>query len=269
MCLRSLRTVVSTAALAAVASSGGPDTRVEPAVQTSGQQAAALAGTPETEAAATFKVPGRRVPALQDGGGHDPRRVLRVCADPGVCDVIGGVPSRFDHILVTKPYYRSSYVFVTRQDRRLHLKTFDDPALKTLRIGVQLVGDDGQNTPPAHALAARHIVSNVVGYTVYGDYLQPNPPARIVEAVARNDVDVAIVWGPLAGYFARRYDVPLHISPVAPVVADPTTPVAFDISIGVARRVPALCKELDAALDRRRADVQRLLDEYGIPRVQS
>jgi mxaJ protein len=197
------------------------------------------------------------------------RGFIRETITAGVCDVVGGVPSRFDRILVTKPYYRSSYVFVTRQDRRLHLKTFDDPALKTLRIGVQLIGEDGQNTPPAHALAARHIVSNVVGYTVYGDYLQPNPPARIVEAVARNEVDVAIVWGPLAGYFARRYDVPLHVSPVAPVAADPTTPVAFDISIGVARRVPALCNELDAALDRRRADVQRLLDDYGIPRVRS
>jgi quinoprotein dehydrogenase-associated probable ABC transporter substrate-binding protein len=196
------------------------------------------------------------------------RGFVRETITAGRCDVVGGVPSQFGRTLVTKPYYRSSYVFVTRLDRKLHLKTFDDPALKMLRVGVQLIGEDGQNTPPAHALAARHIVSNVIGYTVYGDYLQPNPPARIVEAVVRNEVDVAIVWGPLAGYFARKYDVPLHISPVA-AVADRTTPVAFDISIGVARRVPALCKELDAALDRRRADVQRLLDEYGIPRVQS
>jgi quinoprotein dehydrogenase-associated probable ABC transporter substrate-binding protein len=196
------------------------------------------------------------------------RGFVRETITAGMCDVVAGVPSRFDRTLVTKPYYRSSYVFVTRLDRKLHLKTFDDPALKTLRVGVQLIGEDGQNTPPAHALAARHIVSNVIGYPVYGDYLQPNPPARIVAAVVRRDVDVAIVWGPLAGYFARQYDVPLHISLVAPV-ADRATPVAFDISIGVARRVPALRRELDAALDRRRGDVRRLLDEYGIPRVQS
>ena len=69
---------------------------------------------------------------------------------------------------------------------------------------MQLVGDDGANTPPAHALARRGIVDNVRGYTVYGDYSQPNPPARIVEAVAAATVDVAVVWGPLAGYFAAR-----------------------------------------------------------------
>ena len=54
-----------------------------------------------------------------------------------------------------------------------------------MQIGVQLIGDDYANTPPAHALAERGIVANVVGYTVYGDYAQPNPPARIVDAVAQ------------------------------------------------------------------------------------
>ena len=78
--------------------------------------------------------------------------------------------------LVTRPYYRSSYVSVTRPGTK-PIASFDDPSLRHLKVGVQLVGDDGQNTPPAHALAARHIIGNVVGYTLYGDYLRPNPPA--------------------------------------------------------------------------------------------
>jgi mxaJ protein len=196
------------------------------------------------------------------------RGFVRETVAAGACDVLGGVPSRFGRTLVTAPYYRSSYVFVTRRDRHLRLASFDDEPLKRLRIGVQLVGDEGQNTPPAHALASRGIMSNLVGYTVYGDYLQPNPPARIVEAVARGEVDVAIVWGPLAGYFARRQSLALDIVPVAPV-ADPTTPVAFDISVGVARHAPELRDDIDAALRRRRADVERLLDEYGVPRIKS
>jgi mxaJ protein len=194
------------------------------------------------------------------------RGYVRETMHAGGCDVWMGVPSAFDRTLVTRSYYRSCYVFLTRRDRRIRLRSFDDIALRHLRIGVQLIGDDGHNTPPAEALAARGVIRNVAGYTVYGDYLQPNPPARIVEAVANGAVDVAVVWGPLAGYFAARQDAPLDLVPVSPLV-DGAIPLAFDISVGVAKRLPALRDELDAALARRRADVERLLDEYHVPRV--
>jgi mxaJ protein len=168
----------------------------------------------------------------------------------------------------TRPYYRSSYAFVTRAADRLRLRALDDPPLRRLRLGVQLVGDDGWNSPPAHALAARHIVSNVVGYSVYGDYLQANPPARIVDAVAARDIDVAIAWGPLAGYFAARSPVPLAVVPVTPQV-DPASelPLAFDISVGVSKRQRALRDQIDVVLVRRRAAVRKLLDDYHVPRV--
>jgi mxaJ protein len=196
------------------------------------------------------------------------RGFVRETVSSGLCDVVAGVPAGYQRTLVTTPYYRSSYVFVTRHDRGLRLRSLDDPQLRSLRIGVQLIGEDGQNTPPAHALAARHIISNVVGYTVYGDYLQPNPPARIVEAVARGEVDAALVWGPLAGYFAKRQSVPLDVAPVARV-DDPTTPMVFEMSVGVARRSPALRDAINRVLERRRPEIERLLDEYGIPRVSS
>jgi mxaJ protein len=138
--------------------------------------------------------------------------------------------------------------------------------LRRVRIGVQLIGDDGANSPPAHALASRHIVDNVVGYTVYGDYRQPNPPARIVEAVGRGDVDVAVVWGPLAGYFAPKQNVALDLAPIAPEV-DSSLPFVYDISVGVARRAPAVRDEIDGAIERRRPDIERILDEYHVPRL--
>jgi len=195
------------------------------------------------------------------------RGYVRNTITAGACDVLMGVPGGFERTLVTRPYYRSSYVFVTRRDRGLRIRSFDDRALRQIRVGVQLIGDDGENSPPAHALAARHIVANVVGYTVYGDYLEPNPPARIVKAVAHGDVDVAIVWGPLAGYFAPTQSATLDLQPVAPQSDGPLLPFAFDISVGVARRARPLRDEIDAALERRRADVDRLLDEYHVPRV--
>src|SRR5207237_10170955 len=144
------------------------------------------------------------------------RGFIRNTLKAGACDVVVGVPASFELAATTAPYYRSSYVFVYRKDKKLSVNSFDDPVLRKLKVGVQMIGDDGANTPPAHALASRGVVENVRGYTVYGDYAQPNPPARIIDAVARGDVDVAVAWGPLAGYFARRERVPLAVVPVSP-----------------------------------------------------
>jgi len=185
----------------------------------------------------------------------------------GVCDVVIGVPSAFEMALTTKPYYRSTYVFLYRKDRGLDLKSLDDPKLKQLKIGVQIIGDDFSNAPPAHALGRRNIVGNVKGYTVYGDYSQPNPPARIVDAVAKGDIDVAIVWGPLAGYFAKQSRVPLEVVAVSPQFDQPFLPFVFDISMGVRRGDQQLKDQVEQVLENRREEIDRILHEYRVPRV--
>ncbi|HYJ45478.1 MAG TPA: substrate-binding domain-containing protein [Pyrinomonadaceae bacterium] len=196
------------------------------------------------------------------------RGFVRNTLKAGECDLIVGVPLSFEMAATTSPYYRSTYVFVYRKDRHLNIRSFDDPLLHKLKVGVQMIGDDAANTPPAHALANRNIIQNVRGYTVYGDYKQANPPARIVEAVAKGDVDVAVVWGPLAGYFARRQKVPLEVVPVEPEIDPPFLPFVFDISMGVRRGDDAFKEELEHILARRRAEIENILDEYGVPRVR-
>ena len=183
------------------------------------------------------------------------------------CDVVMGIPSSFEQVLPTAPYYRSSYVFVSRKDRHLKVRSFDDPILRKLRIGVPLVSDDGANAPPMQALANRGIINQVKGYSVYGDYSQPNPPARIMEGLARGDIDLAIAWGPLAGYFARQSKVPMDIVPVSPQIDLPFLPFVFDISVGVRRGDNALRDEIDDILQRRRADVGKILSRFGVPLV--
>ncbi|HEX8720029.1 MAG TPA: substrate-binding domain-containing protein [Pyrinomonadaceae bacterium] len=185
----------------------------------------------------------------------------------GACDVVVGVPSSFELAATTAPYYRSTYVFVYRKGRGVSVRSFDDAVLRDVRVGVQLVGDDGANTPPAHALAARGVVQNVRGYTLYGDYREPNPPARIVEAVAKGEVDVGVVWGPLAGYFAPRQRVPLEVVPVSPQFDLPFLPFVYDISMGVRRGDEGLRLKLEEFLARRRPDIERILDRYGVPRA--
>ena len=193
------------------------------------------------------------------------RGFIRNTLKAGLCDVVLGLPEGFGQALLTRPYYRSTYVFVTRRDRGLAIGSFDDGRLRTLRVGVQLVGNDATNTPPAHALTRRGIVGNVVGFTLYGDYAQPDPAGRIVHAVARGDVDVAIVWGPFAGYFARRSPVPLRLDPVSPPFDPPAMPFVFDIGMGVRRGDTARRDALDAILRRRAPQIARILDRYGIP----
>ena len=84
-----------------------------------------------------------------------------------------GVPAQYGLAAADATYYRSSYAFVSRRDRHLHIHSFDDRDVAALRIGIQITGDDYDNPPAAQALAARHIFENVRGYTVYGDYSQP------------------------------------------------------------------------------------------------
>ncbi|HKR01214.1 MAG TPA: substrate-binding domain-containing protein [Pyrinomonadaceae bacterium] len=196
------------------------------------------------------------------------RGFIRNTLKANECDLVVGVPNSFELAQTTSPYYRSTYVFVYRKDRGLSLRSFDDPRLRKLKIGVQMIGDDFSNTPPAHALTNRKIIENVRGYTVYGDYAEANPPARIVEAVAKGEIDVAVVWGPLAGYFAKRQRVPLEVVPVSPEIDLPYLPFVFDISMGVRRGDDALREELEQILARRRNEIESILDEYGVPRIK-
>ncbi len=185
----------------------------------------------------------------------------------GKCDVIMGMTHGAEGVLTTRPYYRSSYVFVYRKDRHLNIRSLDDPALRTLRIGVQLVGDDYANTPPVHALSRRGIVGNLVGFSVLGDYSEPNPPARIIDAVVAKKVDLAIAWGPLAGYFAKRSGTNLEIVPVSPAEDPPSLRFVFDIALAVRPAERALRQELERVLENKAGEIDRILADYGVPRL--
>jgi mxaJ protein len=93
----------------------------------------------------------------------------------------------------------------------------------------------------------------------------PNPPSEIIEAVGRGDIDVALVWGPLAGYFAAKSPVPLRLEPVTPWFADQQWPMQFDVSVGVQKENQRLLKAIDRELVKRKSDIDRLLAAYHVP----
>ena len=184
--------------------------------------------------------------------------------DQGACEVVLGVPTSLPDVLTTKPYYRSTYVFVTRHDRNLQISSLIDPRLSHLRIGIHVVGDD--YAPPAFALAHRGITQNVVGFSLFGEYGQPNPPRKLIDAVETGAVDVAIVWGPFAGYFTKGAPVPLDIAPVTPSTFL-GVPFTYEISAAVRSGNETLKAELDQVLQSQLVAVHRILDQYAVPQV--
>jgi quinoprotein dehydrogenase-associated probable ABC transporter substrate-binding protein len=190
------------------------------------------------------------------------RGFVRKTMGAGECDLFIGVPAGFDRVLSTKPYYRSTYVAVTRRGTP-PFAGFTPAELRARRFGVQLIGNDLAASPPGHALAEGGAVENVTGFLVYGD----GPAAkRMVDAVAGGSIDVALVWGPQAGWFARRAAVPLELAPAHPP-AGLAVPFEFAIAMGVRKADTALRDRLDEVLVRRKADIEAILDNYAVPRA--
>lgn len=174
---------------------------------------------------------------------------VRKSLNAGLCDVVMGVPSTIENAAPTRPYYRSTYVFVSRG---LGIESLDDPRLDRMKIGMPMIGDD--YAPPSHALARRGLSANVVGFSGYDN-------RAIAQAVANGGIDVAVMWGPFAGWYGKGLDV----RPVTPPVAM-GVPFTFAISMAVRKQDTALRDELDRAIGAQCGAIQKLLDEYRVPR---
>ena len=179
------------------------------------------------------------------------------------CDVLISIPMGFDPVLWTKPYYRSSYLLAYRSDRKLGVRTLDDPALRKLRIGVHV------NTPPYDALANRGLAENLVGYRLFFDPHDPDPsrrPDKMLQDVLSGAIDVGVAWGPMVGYFARQHPSPAL--EMIPLDDDSAEAMTFQFSMGVKKGNRALKTRLEGALDKREADIRRILADYGVPMLR-
>jgi mxaJ protein len=193
-------------------------------------------------------------------------RFFKKTLNSGVCDIVMSVPLGIDEASTTRPYYRSSYAFVSLRERNLHIVSLDDPRLRTLRIGIHVPGGGDSISPAVQALTSRGIVQNLYSYNIFSN-LSANPAADLFDALGRNEIDVAIAWGPSAGYFARNSKTRLLVTPINADSVNPSLPLSFEIALGVREGQDAFKQQLDSELERRHTEIQQLLLSYGIPQL--
>lgn len=173
------------------------------------------------------------------------------------CDLIIGVATTNELMQNTNPYYHSTYVMVHRADLKLDGNSLSDPLLKDLRIGVQ------PRTPVASMLATHGLLTRMKSYPLIVDTRLVKPARDMVADVASGEIDVALAWGPLAGYWAREIDPSLVVKPLT---ADPGGPrLAYRISMGIRYNEPDWKHLLNDVLARRQDDINAILAGYGVP----
>ena len=216
--------------------------------------------------------------SVRDGSGFDNRIAVSIAHEAGMqpvfvwarerrgfireqfnknaCDVLMGVPVGMRSVLATRPYYRSTYVFVTRTQERLQPASFSDPQLNNRRIGLQIMEED--LSPPSLPLIRSGHAAQLVGFESFG-----SQAGNIVRAVKDRDVGLAVVWGPLAGFYAAR-EGGLTLTPVSPA-SDAGVPFTFELAIGVHKRDAALARRLNEAIEAARPQIRRVLTNYHVP----
>lgn len=189
------------------------------------------------------------------------RGFLRGTLNARRCDVVIGIPTGHPLALTTSTYYSSPYVVVSRRQDSLQIVSLDDPLLQGLRIGVY------QNSPIDFVLGRRGMVENVIGYSTFYDG-RMNYPGKIIEGVASGHIDVAIVWGPAAGYFVGQRSESLELVPVEVPHLDGNgedEPQIFAMSMGVRKTDEALRAVLETVLKAKGTEIRHILQQYGVP----
>lgn len=190
------------------------------------------------------------------------RGLVRRVLNTERCDVLIGIPKGYDLVRWTKPYYRTGYVIAYQKDRIADVRSLDDPMLKTLKVGVQV------NTPPHVALAERGIIENVVGYQLMFDSnAHPEDyPGKQIEDLLAGRIDVALVWGPIAGYFKKKKGASsLVLVPLEEPTSGAAKGITFEMSMGVRKADTELKARLEQVLDRRREEIRAILEDFGVP----
>jgi mxaJ protein len=181
----------------------------------------------------------------------------------GRCDAIMSVPATAEGMTTTSPYYEAGWVFVSPADRAVHVRSFDDPILRRIRVGVPVVGE-GYDTPPLAALGRRGIARNLRLYGISGLGSEKIVAAQMIDDLVAGKIDLAILWGPSAGYYAAAAPGAVAIEPT-PASDGPDVPMTVPIAIGVSRGNTELRDLLNTILAEKKEEIDKILASYHLP----
>jgi quinoprotein dehydrogenase-associated probable ABC transporter substrate-binding protein/PQQ-dependent catabolism-associated CXXCW motif protein len=174
-----------------------------------------------------------------------------------LCDLVIGTTSTSELMQNTNPYYRSGYVLVQRAEAKVKAASLHDPVLGEMRIGAVA------RTPPVDLLARQGLIDHLVPYHLMVDTRYDHPAHTMIEDVAKGTIDAALVWGPIGGYFAKRSNATLEITPL--LGEDRRVRLDFLITMGLRRGEPQWKDTLNRLLREHRAEIQAILLDYGVP----
>jgi quinoprotein dehydrogenase-associated probable ABC transporter substrate-binding protein len=174
------------------------------------------------------------------------------------CDVVLGIAQGDDIVQPTNPYYRTSYVAAYRADGPLKgLESLSDPRLKTARIGIVA------GTPPATSLAVNGLLGHIKSYALVVDTRFDSPTHEMMDDLDRGDIDVALLWGPIGGYYASKAKNP---TTVVPLVKDENGPrMAYRIVMGVRHSDQNWKRTLNKLISENKGEIRAILQSYGVP----
>jgi quinoprotein dehydrogenase-associated probable ABC transporter substrate-binding protein len=184
---------------------------------------------------------------------------VRATLGEDMCDLIVGYAADADIVDHSNPYYASTYVLVSRAGSGLDkVESLDDPRLASVRLGVIAA------TPPADHLLRLGLVDKARTYALLVDRRYASPAEEALHDVETGAIDAAILWGPIGGYFAKKAETPLSVTPL---ISDKRPSLAFRIAFGLRRGELEWKHQLNDVLRRRKADIESVLREYGVPLV--
>ena len=174
------------------------------------------------------------------------------------CDVVMGFPLGDDLVQPTNPYYRSAYALVFKPGTGLDgVDRIEDPRLKDKHIGIVA------GTPPANNMAGAGLMANVKSYPLVVDTRIESPTQDMMHDLAAGVIDVAVLWGPIAGYYARKADPPMSVVLLTKEQSGPD--LTYRIVMGVRRTDQDWKRQLNSLISSNQKEIYHVLLSYGVP----
>jgi len=174
------------------------------------------------------------------------------------CDVIMGFPQGDDLVQGTNPYYRTAYALVAKQGSGLDdVATLEDARLKGKHIGIVA------GTPPATNMAVAGLMANARPYPLMIDTRFDSSSAAMIKDLMSGEIDAGVLWGPMAGYYAKQASPPLHVTPLVKETSGPR--LAFRIGMGVRPADQNWKRQLNRLIQENQPAINKILLDFGVP----